>query len=371
MTIAGDTLEIRVGGRPRSELLRLLSEAGVGLNAHAETLLARPDFDDPAARILCFVELNLRELGLPAGGTLPQLLSKAEERGLGPVPLLAGPDLRLALMAQANSPDSVLSAGRPPAGAVHLAPEPVSDDAEYPRGFYLRVVDRMAWLRGYRCDDTHAWGPDERFLFLLPDAEARSDGVRRAYSTRAEEYIDALGSVDALSPVDRTSIEAWATGVSGPIVDAGSGPGHWTAHLHRIGFAIEGIELVPEFVASASRRFPEVCFRQGDLASLPVEPGTLGGLLAWYSLIHFAPAQVPGVLAEFARCLRPGGSLLLACFEGERLAPFAHAVVKAYAWPVADLVGVLEGAGFAAVNIETRTDAGRRPHVAITAVLGT
>lgn len=167
MTIADDTLEIRVGGRTRSELLRLLSEAGVGINAHAETLLAHPAFDAPAARTLRFIELSLDQLGLADGGTLTQLLARAGEQGLAPVPLVAGPDLRLALMGQTNAPDSVLSAGRPPTGAVHLASEPVSDDVEYPKGFYLRVVDGQAWLRGYRCDDTHAWGPDERFLFLV------------------------------------------------------------------------------------------------------------------------------------------------------------------------------------------------------------
>jgi hypothetical protein len=84
---------------------------------------------------------------------------------------VAGPYLRLALVHQANSPDPVLSAGHGPAGAIHIASEPVSGDVEYPKGFYLRVIDGQTWLRGYCCDDTYVWTPEQRLAFLLLDSE--------------------------------------------------------------------------------------------------------------------------------------------------------------------------------------------------------
>jgi hypothetical protein len=62
----------------------------------------------------------------------------------------------LAMIGQSNAPD--LSAGRAPTGAIHVASEPLSRDVEYPKGFYLRIVDGQAWLRGYRCDDTYVCG---------------------------------------------------------------------------------------------------------------------------------------------------------------------------------------------------------------------
>ncbi|WP_192498537.1 hypothetical protein [Ornithinimicrobium pratense] len=46
--------------------------------------------------------------------------------------------------------------------------EPLGDDAAYLKGFYLRVVDGEAWLRGYRCDDTYEWGPEQRLTLLQP-----------------------------------------------------------------------------------------------------------------------------------------------------------------------------------------------------------
>lgn len=149
-------------------LLQKLQEQGVHLNEHAQTLLAHPVFDAPEERELHFVERTVQELGMADGGTLAQIFDAARQAGLTPCPATSGPYLRLATMGQVNAPDSVLSAGRPPAGALHVASEPLSDDDEYPKGFYLRVVDDRVWLRGYRCDAGYELGPDQRLAFVQP-----------------------------------------------------------------------------------------------------------------------------------------------------------------------------------------------------------
>jgi len=76
--------------------------------------------------------------------------------------------MRMALNEQPTSPDSVMSSGSAPTGALTVAAEPLSEDDDYPKGFYLRVVDGQAWLRGYRCANEHTWSPDDRFVFRLP-----------------------------------------------------------------------------------------------------------------------------------------------------------------------------------------------------------
>ncbi|MBD1544477.1 hypothetical protein G9E11_19985 [Arthrobacter sp. IA7] len=58
-----------------------------------------------------------------------------------------------------------------------------------------------------------------------------------------------------------------------------------------------------------------------------VPDGHLAGILAWYSLIHFEPAELPLILGEFARCVKPGGSVLLGFFDGPAGEPFPHASV--------------------------------------------
>ncbi|MEY9953668.1 hypothetical protein [Leifsonia sp. EB34] len=161
-------LRLTVGGATRSGLREALESRGVQLNTYAETLLDHPVFDlrDPVE--LSVVERDLDELGLGDGGTLPEVFAAARELGLSLCPPDTGPYLRLAMRSQANAPDSVLSAGRSPAGAIKVASAPLRDDVEFPKGFYLRVVDGVQWLRGYRCDDEYRYTSEDRFAFALP-----------------------------------------------------------------------------------------------------------------------------------------------------------------------------------------------------------
>jgi ubiquinone/menaquinone biosynthesis C-methylase UbiE len=192
--------------------------------------------------------------------------------------------------------------------------------------------------------------------------------VRDAYSERADEYVDILGSTDSVHTADRELVSTWSQGIDGPVVDAGCGPGQWTSFLHERGAEIEGIDLVPQFIVRAKERFPDVPFRVGRLEALNVPDGSLAGVLSWYSIIHMVPAEVGAALREFARCLEPGGSLLLGFFEGPVVESFAHAVVTAYRWPVDEMRRELGAAGFETIETYTRTGPGYRPHAAIVAL---
>jgi SAM-dependent methyltransferase len=195
----------------------------------------------------------------------------------------------------------------------------------------------------------------------MTDAE-----VEAAYSKRAEEYIAVLGSIESTRPEDRRLIAEWATPLTGPVIDAGCGPGHWTRFLADQGAAAEGVDLVPTFIEHAKGKFPGIPFRAASLTSLGVPDGYASGILAWYSLIHLEPAKVSAVLAELARCMAPGGSLLLGFFEGTEVRKFPHAVTPAFSWPVEELARMLTAAGFETVSHETRNDPGHRPHASIT-----
>ncbi|QFZ20014.1 class I SAM-dependent methyltransferase [Saccharothrix syringae] len=193
------------------------------------------------------------------------------------------------------------------------------------------------------------------------------DDVRDAYTRRVEDYVDLAFSPEGLHELDQRLVSRWAGGLSGRVVDAGCGPGRWTGFLRDLGCDVEGVDLVPRFVEIARSRFPGIPFRVGDLADLGVPDGSLGGILSWYSIIHTAPADVPRVLEEFARCLRDGGGLLLGLFEGTRVEPFPHAVTTAYFWSVEEMSRCLADAGFRVEATEGRVDPGRRPYVAIVA----
>lgn len=191
--------------------------------------------------------------------------------------------------------------------------------------------------------------------------------VGAAYSKRAGEYVARFGSMEATHPADRQLIAEWVAPLVGPVIDGGCGPGQWTKFLADQGADVEGIDLVQSFIEQAKVRFPGIPFRVASLTSLGVQEGHASGILAWYSLIHFDPDQVPVVLQELARCLAPGGSLLLGLFEGQEVEKFPHAVTPAYSWPVEDFTRMLGAAGFETLSYERRTDAGHRPHAAISA----
>lgn len=82
--------------------------------------------------------------------------------------------------------------------------------------------------------------------------------VRDAYSSMSQQYI---GLFD--DPAGRQAHEGDAalvrrhlTGLSGPVLDLGCGPGHWSAYLHSLGVDVTGIDMVPEFIAHAHAAHP-------------------------------------------------------------------------------------------------------------------
>jgi SAM-dependent methyltransferase len=87
------------------------------------------------------------------------------------------------------------------------------------------------------------------------------------------------------------------------------------------------------------------------MTDLDVEDGSLGGILAFYSVIHTPPQDLPGVFKEFARVLKPGGHLMLGFFAGDSAWPleFDHKVTLAYRWLPDGLAELLGQAGFAEV----------------------
>lgn len=185
--------------------------------------------------------------------------------------------------------------------------------------------------------------------------------IAAAYDARAEEYVDLLGSIDQMAARDRATIEQWRDGVDGPILDAGCGPGHWTDLLTGSSDGpVLGLDASAGFLASASARFPRSAFVRADLAALPLADASVGGVLAWYSIIHTPPAGVPAILRELRRVLRPGGSLLLGFFDGPAGEPFDHAVTTGHYWSVPALREVLDAAGFRVLRAETRQDPGAR-----------
>ncbi|MFC4125580.1 class I SAM-dependent methyltransferase [Nocardia rhizosphaerae] len=198
----------------------------------------------------------------------------------------------------------------------------------------------------------------------MPDSTVRS-----AYRAVNQRYIELFGSPADLAPDDTAFVLRHLTEATGPVLDLGCGPGHFTEVLHRAGVRATGIDLVPEFVDHARSRYPHLEFRVGSLRAIDRPNASVGGLLAWFSLIHFTPDELSGVLAELGRVLVPGGRLVLGFFDSdEREEKFEHKVTAAYRWPVARLSERLGAVGLTVAEYARRPgDGDVRPYAVLAA----
>nr|WP_208407464.1 class I SAM-dependent methyltransferase [Amycolatopsis granulosa] len=155
------------------------------------------------------------------------------------------------------------------------------------------------------------------------------------------------------TPEDRAMLGLFAEYVragGGQVADIGCGTGRVTTYLDSLGLPVFGIDLSPGMVAEARRRYPHLRFEVGPMADLALADGSLGGILAFYSIIHTPPELLPEVFAEFARVLVPGGHLMLAFQVGDERRSFerayGHAVsFDAYRLPPDRVTELLAEAG--------------------------
>ena len=145
------------------------------------------------------------------------------------------------------------------------------------------------------------------------------DPVARDYDALSAAYAAHVGGELAHKPMDRAWLDALAryVGGLGLLGDIGCGPGHVTAHLAASGADVLGLDLSPGMIAVARAAYPVLGFEVADKRALGVRPGRFTGLLAMYSLIHFAPDTLAEALAACHAALVPGGHFAAAVHLGE------------------------------------------------------
>ena len=112
-----------------------------------------------------------------------------------------------------------------------------------------------------------------------------------------------------------------------------------------------GFDLSPAMVEQARALHPDVEFAVGDMRALPLADGSLGGIVALYSLIHIPRSEVVAVLRDFRRTLRAGGRLLVSFHIGEEIRHSEEwwgepVNLDFIFFTTAEMAGYLDAAGF-------------------------
>jgi hypothetical protein len=110
--------------------------------------------------------ISVAELGFEKGATYDQLMARSQESGLGECPIELGPHLRLQFLDQPEGAVGVpATEHRAPPGSLTIVSAPLDHRDDTPKGFYLRRINGVLWLRGYRSEPGHIWNPEDVLVF--------------------------------------------------------------------------------------------------------------------------------------------------------------------------------------------------------------
>ncbi len=160
--------KVIIGGMTKDQLVQALERQSIHLNQSAGRLLSSELFTVSAGeKRLLTVEITVGELGFAHGATLAEIFEKAGMMGLDLCPAELGPYMRLQYPDQ---PEGFLgkpvTQNRAPYGSLTIASPILSEEDDFPKGFYLRKMAGVLWLRGYRASMDFVWNPEDSFVFL-------------------------------------------------------------------------------------------------------------------------------------------------------------------------------------------------------------
>jgi demethylmenaquinone methyltransferase / 2-methoxy-6-polyprenyl-1,4-benzoquinol methylase len=171
----------------------------------------------------------------------------------------------------------------------------------------------------------------------LPEGDAKVAAVRELFDTIAPRYdlVNRIMTFGMDRGWRRATVESLSLVPGLAVIDLACGTGDLCRDLVAAGYRAVGVDLSFGMLAHARTPSPLV---QGDALTLPFPDGAVAGVVSGFALRNFV--ELPGVFAELARVVRPGGRIaLLDVARPERaLLRAGHSV---YFGHVAPLIGGL------------------------------
>jgi SAM-dependent methyltransferase len=163
---------------------------------------------------------------------------------------------------------------------------------------------------------TECINPRSTIQLPSPDltTDQSSDSVASGYDVIAEAYLKHVFLELKDKPFDREFLDRFASSCQEDslVLDLGCGPGHVGQYLTDRAVRVCGVDISQRMVDLARQLNPGMRVVRADMRTLPFEAGTVGGVIAFYSIIHLPFVGVGTAFREMARVLRPGGILATA-----------------------------------------------------------
>lgn len=111
------------------------------------------------------------------------------------------------------------------------------------------------------------------------------------------------------------------------VLDLCTGHGSIARALADSGAQVTGLDFSAAMLDMARVAVPEATFMEGDAANLPFDDRSFDGVTMGFGILHLP--DVPAVLDEIARVLKPGGAFALSCWHGPERVSVLPAFFKA------------------------------------------
>ncbi len=132
--------------------------------------------------------------------------------------------------------------------------------------------------------------------------------------TKSARFYDAIYSFknyEMETAILHTLIQQRKKSDGATLLDVACGTGRHLSYLRKH-YAIEGLDLNPEFLAIARQRCPDVLFHQGDMTVFDLDR-TFDAITCLFSAIGYAGTveKLDRAVATMARHLKPGGVMIV------------------------------------------------------------
>lgn len=143
--------------------------------------------------------------------------------------------------------------------------------------------------------------------------------IEKAYDTVAKEYAKIFFNEHEKKPKDQEILNRFSREIINkkPIWDLGCGSGQTTQYLKNLGVEISGLDISEKMLEQAKILCPEINFKKGNILKLEFDNNSIGGIISFYSIVHFTKEQVEIAFHEIFRILQPNGLFLFTYHVGK------------------------------------------------------